>query len=225
MTFSDIASSIDHTNLKAEAKTEDIVQLCNEAIDYQFAAVCIHPCHVSLCSKLLHDTQVGICTVVGFPLGVNTTETKVAETLQAIKSGATEIDLVINVGKVKDGDDDYFKEELVKIRAACGSLVCLKVILEMSALNDSEKRRCAQMSIDVGVDYLKTSTGTHKLGGATVPDAELLMSMVDGNQVKVKAAGGIRELSTIVEHLNLGVDRIGTSSGISIIKEFKDATH
>ncbi len=219
MTPDMIASHIDHTNLRAEATPEDIQTLCHDAKKHKFAAVCIHPCHIQLAKAELKNTNVAICTVIGFPLGANTTEIKVAETKQAIADGATEIDMVINLGMVKGAHDQYVRNEIREIRKACGPHICLKLILEMSALNDNEKQRQAQMGIEEGVDYLKTSTGTHSKGGASLADVQLLMALTKGTSVKVKAAGGIRDLQSALSYLRLGTHRLGTSAGIQIIQE------
>jgi deoxyribose-phosphate aldolase len=219
MTPENIASHIDHTNLHAEATKAKIKMLCHDAKKYAFAAICIHPCYIELAKNELKGCDVAICTVIGFPLGANTTEIKVAETKQAIQDGATEIDMVINLGMVKGSDESYVRNEIREIRNACGPTICLKLILEMSALNNNEKQRYAQMGIEEGVDYLKTSTGTHGNGGASLEDVQLLITLTTGTRVKVKAAGGIRDLKSALSYLQLGAHRLGTSAGVQIIKE------
>ncbi len=211
-----LAKYIDHTYLKADARRSDIEKLCEEAREYGFKTVCINPCNIILAKELLRGSDVEVCTVIGFPLGQMTTEAKVAETEDAIKKGADEIDMVINIGKLKDKDLNYVTQEIRAIKEACGDH-CLKVIIETCLLSDEEKREACQCVIDGGADYVKTSTGfsTH---GATFEDVSLLKSCVC-DKAKVKAAGGVRSHADFLKMIELGADRIGTSSGVKLLKE------
>ena len=205
---------IDHTQLKPDATEDMIVQLCKEAAEYDFASVCINPSRIPLAAELLKDTGVKVCTVIGFPLGAMTTAAKVFETKDAIEKGAEEIDMVINVGKLKDGDDEYVTEEIRAIKEACGDLV-LKVIIETCLLSDEEKVRACKDAEKAGADFVKTSTG-FSTGGATLEDVRLMRASVSEN-VKVKAAGGIRDKETFEKMIEAGAERIGTSSGKKLI--------
>lgn len=205
---------IDHTQLKPDATKEKIVALCREAAEYDFASVCVNPCWIPLCKELLKDTDVRVCTVIGFPLGAMTTAAKVFETENAIEEGAEEIDMVINVGMLKDGDDDYVTEEIRAIKKACGDHI-LKVIIEACLLSDEEKVRACRDAEKAGADFVKTSTGFSS-GGATPEDVKLMRASVSEN-VKVKAAGGIRDKETFQKMIEAGAERIGTSSGAKLI--------
>lgn len=205
---------IDHTQLKPDATKEKIVALCREAAEYDFASVCVNPCWIPLCKELLKDTDVRVCTVIGFPLGAMTTAAKVFETENAIEEGAEEIDMVINVGMLKDGDDDYVTEEIRAIKKACGDHI-LKVIIEACLLSDEEKVRACRDAEKAGADFVKTSTGFSS-GGATPEDVKLMRASVSEN-VKVKAAGGIRDKETFEKMIEAGAERIGTSSGAKLI--------
>ena len=206
---------IDNTNLKQDATENDITLLCNEAKEYDFMSVCVNPAYVKLSKKLLEGTNVKICTVIGFPLGMNTTECKVFETTDAIKNGADEIDMVINVGALKDKKYDYIKNEISLIKKACGSKI-LKVIIECCLLTDEEKIKVCTISKDAGTDFVKTSTGFSKWG-AKKEDVALMRKTV-GNEVGVKAAGGVRTHEEMIEMINAGANRIGTSSGSKLMK-------
>lgn len=206
---------IDNTNLKQDATENDITLLCNEAKEYDFMSVCVNPAYVKLSKKLLKGTNVKICTVIGFPLGMNTTECKVFETTDAIKNGADEIDMVINVGALKDKKYDYIKNEISLIKKACGSKI-LKVIIECCLLTDEEKIKVCTISKDAGADFVKTSTGFSKWG-AKKEDVALMRKTV-GNEVGVKAAGGVRTHEEMIEMINAGANRIGTSSGSKLMK-------
>ena len=205
---------IDHTQLKPDATKEKIIALCNEAAQYDFASVCVNPCWIELCREQLKDTDVKVCTVIGFPLGAMTTAAKVFETKDAIEKGAEEIDMVINVGRLKDGDDEYVANEIAAIKEACGNHV-LKVIIEACLLSDEEKVRACKDSEKAGADFVKTSTG-FSTGGATLEDVKLMRASVS-EKVKVKAAGGIRDKETFEKMIEAGAERIGTSSGAKLI--------
>lgn len=211
-----LARMIDHTLLKPEATKDEIVKLCNEAKQYHFASVCVNPGWVSLCSSLLKGTDVKVCTVIGFPLGANTTEIKRAEADQAIENGATEIDMVINVGKLKSGDYEYvFNDvQLVALSAKKVRAVC-KVILETCLLTDEEKIKACLICKKAGADFVKTSTGFSK-GGATVQDIAL-MKLIVGSSVGVKASGGIRSREDAEAMVASGADRIGASASVKIV--------
>ena len=205
---------IDHTQLKPDATKEKIIALCKEAAQYDFASVCVNPCWIELCREQLKDTDVKVCTVIGFPLGAMTTAAKVFETKDAIEKGAEEIDMVINVGRLKDGDDEYVTNEIAAIKEACGNHV-LKVIIEACLLSDEEKVRACKDSEKAGADFVKTSTG-FSTAGATLEDVKLMRASVS-EKVKVKAAGGIRDKETFEKMIEAGAERIGTSSGAKLI--------
>lgn len=205
---------IDHTILKADARKEDIERICREAKEQDFASVCVNSCWVALAKRLLEGSTVKVCTVVGFPLGAMSTAGKVAETEIAVKDGAEEIDMVINVGWLKDGDDAAVTEEIRAIKKACGSHI-LKVIIEACLLSDEEKVRACRDSVAAGADFVKTSTGFSK-GGATVHDVRLMKETVK-DACKVKAAGGIRTPEDMDAMIEAGAERIGTSNGIALV--------
>jgi len=205
---------IDHTLLKPDASIDDIYRLCNEAKEYHFMSVCINPCYVPFAKTYLEGTDVKVCTVIGFPLGSNLTRTKVDETIQAIASGADEIDMVINIGMLKNHQDDYVKEEISLIRQASLGHT-LKVIIETCLLTDEEKVRACLLAKDAGADFVKTSTGFSK-GGATVEDVALMRKTV-GKDMGVKASGGIRTHEDLLKMIEAGATRIGTSNGTKII--------
>ena len=205
---------IDHTQLKPDAGKDKIVALCREAAEYDFASVCVNPCWIPTCRELLSNTDVKVCTVVGFPLGAMTTAAKVFETKNAVELGAEEIDMVINVGMLKDGGDDYVTEEIRAIKEACDGRI-LKVIIEACLLTDEEKVRACKDAEKAGADFVKTSTG-FSTGGATLEDVRLMRASVSEN-VKVKAAGGIRDKETFEKMIEAGAERIGTSSGAKLI--------
>jgi len=212
----DIASKIDHTMLKPDATPAEITELCEEAKKYHFASVCINPGYVPLCSSLLKGTEVRICTVVGFPLGANTTEVKKFETEQAIQNGATEIDMVINVGMLKAGKYEYVENDVAQVvRLAKTKSALVKVIIEAALLNDKEKVKACLICKKVGADFVKTSTGFSK-GGATVGDVAL-MKYVVGSSIGVKAAGGIRSKEEAEAMIASGADRIGASASVKIV--------
>jgi deoxyribose-phosphate aldolase len=211
------AKMIDHTLLKPEATADMIAQLCFEARKYQFASVCVNPTHVKLCAELLRDTDVKVCTVIGFPLGATATEVKVFETNNALENGATEIDMVINIGALKAGDNQLVARdirEVVTTAHAAGALV--KVIIETALLNDEEKVVACLLAKEAGADFVKTSTGFSS-GGATVHDVALMRQTV-GPDLGVKAAGGIRTHEDAEQLVAAGATRLGASAGVKIIQ-------
>ncbi|ADL68720.1 deoxyribose-phosphate aldolase [Thermoanaerobacterium thermosaccharolyticum DSM 571] len=214
----EIAKIIDHTLLKADATDAQIKKLAEEAIEHGFASVCINPCHVKYVADILKNSGVKVCTVIGFPLGANTVEAKVFETKEAISNGAQEIDMVLNIGKLKVGDYDYVKNEIKAVTRAAKSFgdIIVKVILETCYLSDEEKIKACKITVDAGADFVKTSTGFGS-GGATVHDVELMRKTV-GENFGVKASGGIRTAEFAREIVKAGANRIGTSSGIQIVK-------
>ena len=206
---------IDHTLLKQDATPEQIVALCNEAKQFDFMSVCVNPAYVPLASKCLEGSDVKVCTVIGFPLGMNLTKTKVEEAVLAVKEGATEVDMVINVGMLKAGHDDYVREEIKEIKLAVGQKIVLKVILETCLLSDDEIVRACLASKAAGADFVKTSTG-FSTGGAT-KEAVALMRKTVGPEMGVKASGGVRTHEDLLTMVEAGANRIGTSNGTKII--------
>ena len=211
-----LARKIDHTMLKPDATPDEIKSICEEAKKYNFASVCVNPCYVSLCSKLLKGTEVKVCTVIGFPLGATTTEVKKFEAEQAIQRGAQEIDMVINVGELKQSNYDYVFTDVnqVVLTTKKRQLIC-KVILETALLTDEEKVKACLICKKAGADFVKTSTGFSK-GGATVGDVAL-MKYVVGSGIGVKASGGIRTKKEAEEMIASGADRIGASASVKIV--------
>lgn len=205
---------IDHTLLKPETMQEMIDKLCAEAKEHDFMSVCVNPFWVKRSAELLAGTDVKVCTVIGFPLGANTTAVKVAETRDAIANGATEIDMVLNVGALKSGDLETVKQDVAAVKQAAGD-VLVKVILETGLLTDQEKETACKLCVEAGADYVKTSTG-FGAGGATVEDIALMRKTV-GPDVGVKASGGVRDGETALAMIEAGASRIGTSSGIAIV--------
>ena len=206
---------IDHTILKATASSTDVQKLCEEAIEHEFYSVCVNGCYVADAKHLLQGTDVKVAAVVGFPLGAMTTASKVFEAKEAIENGASEIDMVINVAKLKDGEFDYVENEIRLIKEAIGDNV-LKVIIETCYLTDEEKVKACELSLVAKADFVKTSTG-FGTGGATYEDVKLMKSVV-GDNAKVKASGGVRDKETAQKYVDLGAERLGTSSGIDIVK-------
>lgn len=205
---------IDHTNLKPQALEADIVKLCNEAREHDFASVCVNPCDIPLAKRLLEGSGVKVCTVIGFPLGRNLTATKVAETEAAYGLGCDEFDMVINVGKLKDCQYDYVQDEIeAVVRAAKGKTV--KVIIETCLLTDEEKRIATLLSCKAGAHFVKTSTG-FSTGGATVADVKLMKENCSEG-VLVKASAGIRSYEDAMNMIEAGADRLGTSAGVAIV--------
>lgn len=210
---------IEHTLLKQDAKKEDVKKLLDEAIKYKFLGVCVNPCNVKSARKYLNEhggAEVKVVTVIGFPLGQNTTEVKILETVDAVKNGADEIDMVINDGKLKDGDYEYIIEEISKIKTACQGKP-LKVILETDLLTKEEIKTACELCIKGGADFVKTSTGFVKNGvGAKAEDVKLMYETVKDAGLKVKASGGIRDRETAEKMIDAGASRLGTSSGVKI---------
>lgn len=216
MKKTDIAAVIDHTQLKAVATQEQIAQLCREAAEYHFASVCVNPCHVGYAAQLLRDTGVRVCTVIGFPLGANTPETKAFETRNAIENGAQECDMVINIGALKDGNMELVEQDIrAVIEAARGALV--KVIIETCYLTDKEKILACQAAARAGADFVKTSTG-FGTGGATPQDVALMRAAIPA-KMQVKASGGVHNYGEALAVLEAGASRIGASAGITIVQD------
>ena len=218
-----IAALIDHTLLKPDATRQDITRLCAEARQWNFASVCLNPCWVRLAVEELSATPVRVCTVIGFPLGANETRTKITEADIALAQGAKELDMVQNIGTLRSHDYHLvYKEiaDLADIAHASGAI--LKVILETSLLTSEEKEKACRLAIDAKADFVKTSTG-FSTAGATVEDVTLMRHIV-GDRLGVKASGGVRTLTALRSMVNAGANRIGTSSGVSILKELESST-
>lgn len=213
-----LAAHIDHTLLKADATRKEIEQLCREAAEFRFAAVCVNPSYVKQCTETLFGTPVHICSVVGFPLGASTSDMKMMETMSALDAGASEIDMVIHIGALKSGLQGIVEEEISVLARACRSSDAkLKVIIETCLLTREEKILMCKIVTEAGAHFIKTSTGfSHS--GATIEDVRLLREYV-GSQVRVKASGGIKTRVQAIEMIRAGADRIGTSSGVQIIRE------
>ena len=207
---------IDHTLLKPESTTSQIVKLCDEAKKYDFASVCVNPTHIALCAKELKGSTVKVCTVIGFPLGANTSEVKAFETKNAIENGAQEIDMVLNIGALKEGNYELVKNDIKAVHdAANGTLV--KVIFETCLLTNEEIVKACEICMEVGVEYVKTSTGFNK-SGATFEVVKLMSDTVKGKCL-VKAAGGVRCFDDALKMVNeCGASRLGTSSGVAIME-------
>ncbi|ATH08204.1 deoxyribose-phosphate aldolase [Halobacteriovorax marinus] len=206
---------IDHTLLKPDATKQQIETLCQEARDYNFATVCLNPCWISLAHELLRGSDTGVCTVIGFPLGAMQSATKAFEAKQAIESGASEIDMVLSIGALKDGDDDYVLEDIAGVVRACGKIP-VKVIFETCLLNSEEIKRACQLSEKAGAKFVKTSTG-FSTSGATIEDVKLMRSSVS-ELVQVKASGGVRDMESAKAMIEAGATRLGTSSGAKIMQ-------
>ena len=215
----EIGKYIDHTNLKMDATVKDITKLCEEAIKYKFENVCVHPYYVSLAKELLKDTNIGVCTVVGFPLGMNTPKVKSFEAIDAAENGADEIDMVINVGALKDKDYDYVKKEIELIRDDIDGKV-LKVIIETSLLTKEEIKKMTQICNETFVNYIKTNTGFGKRG-VSKEDIDTI-NKYKNELLEIKAAGGIKTFKQMNELIEKGVSRIGTSSSIEISTSIKE---
>ena len=216
--MNNIASYIDHTVLAADATEEKIQKLCNEAKEWKFASVCVNTCWTKYCAEQLKGTGVNVCTVVGFPLGAMCTKAKAFEAKCAVEDGANEVDMVINIGLLKDHKDDLVEEDIREVKKACGDKV-LKVIIEACLLTDEEKVRACELSVAAGADFVKTSTGFSKWG-AKVEDVELMRKTV-GDKAGVKAAGGIRTYEDAVKMIEAGANRLGCSAGIAIVQGAK----
>ena len=211
----DIASYIDHTNLKANATSEDIIKHCKEAIEHHFCSVCVNTTHVPLVHKELEGSNVLTCCVVGFPLGAMSKETKAFEASQAVQKGAQEVDMVINIGALKDKNYDLVREDIKGVVEASKPAI-VKVIIETCLLTDEEKQKACELSVDAGAEFVKTSTG-FSTGGATVEDIKLMKSIV-GDKAKIKASGGIRTREFAEELIEAGANRIGAGDGVSLLK-------
>lgn len=206
---------IDHTILKADAKREDVVRYCEEAKEYDFMSVCVNSCNVKIVKKALDGSDVKVCCVVGFPLGAMATEAKAFEAKYCVDNGADEIDMVINIGALKDENYDYVKKDIEEVvKASNGKVV--KVIIETCLLSDEEKKKACELAKEAKADFVKTSTG-FSTGGATAEDVKLMKSVV-GDELKVKASGGVRTKEDAMKMIEAGADRIGASSGINIVK-------
>ncbi len=212
----EIARYIDHTLLKPTATKADITKLCEEAKEYHFASVCVNPTWVPFCARLLEGADVKVCTVIGFPLGATTTAIKVKETEDAIQNGATEVDMVINIGALKSGEYALVKEDIAAVVQAAKGKALTKVIIETGALTDEEKVLACQFSKEAGADFVKTSTG-FGYGGATIEDVKLMRNTV-GSEMGVKASGGVRTCADAQGMITAGATRIGASAGIAIVK-------
>jgi len=215
MDTKELAQYIDHTMLKPDAVTATFDQLCSEAVQYRFKSVCVNSSWVPYVAKKLQGTSVRVCSVVGFPLGTMTSRSKAFETREAIEHGASEIDMVLAIGKLKTGDLKYVEEDILAVRRATRGNTLLKVIIETSMLTDEEKVLACQISKRAGADFVKTSTGFGG-GGASVEDVLLMKSTV-GKGFQVKASGGIRDFKTALAMLEAGATRIGTGSGVALV--------
>ena len=209
---------IDHTLLKPDATAAQIQKLCDEAVTHQFMSVCIHPHYVPLCARRLKGTGVKVCTVVGFPLGANPKIVKETETKWVLEHGAQEVDMVINIAAVKNGEWPLIEDEIQSLASLCHkSGAILKVIFETCLLTDAEKRRACEVSWKAGADFVKTSTG-FSTSGATIEDVKLMKEVV-GQNLGVKASGGIRDLATAQAMIAAGATRLGTSSGVALVTQ------
>ncbi|TKD70178.1 deoxyribose-phosphate aldolase [Pseudalkalibacillus hwajinpoensis] len=212
----ELARMIDHTALKPDTSREQIEKLCEEAREFNFASVCVNPTWVSLAAKRLQGAEAKVCTVIGFPLGAVTTETKAFETKDAIEKGATEVDMVINIGALKDGDNNLVEQDIKAVVEAAKGKALVKVIIETCLLTDEEKKRACELSVKAGADFVKTSTG-FSTGGATVEDIKLMRETV-GPDLGVKASGGVRDLEGSQAMIDAGATRIGASAGVKIVQ-------
>lgn len=212
----EISGLIDHTLLKADATKEQIKGLCEEAKKYQFASVCVNPTWVKYASELLQDSEVKVCTVIGFPLGANTPEVKAFEAKNAIENGAQEVDMVINIGALKDKNDELVERDIRTVTEVATGKALTKVIIETSLLTEEEKIRACKLAVKAGTDFVKTSTG-FSTGGATIEDVALMRKTV-GPNIGVKASGGVRNTADAKAVIEAGATRIGASAGIAIVK-------
>ena len=212
-----LASYIDHTLLKPDALELDIIKLCREALEYKFASVCINPAFVKLAYSFLKGTDVKVCTVIGFPLGATISEAKAFEAELSINNGASEIDMVINIGALKSGKYDMVESDIKAVADKCKGKALLKVIIETCLLTDEEKIKACEISKSAGADYVKTSTGFSTIG-ATAEDIQLMRECV-GKEMGVKASGGIRDYATTMKMIDAGATRIGASASVKIVNE------
>ena len=211
----------DHTILKPDASKDAVIKICNEALEYNFASVCVNQCRVKLVSELLKGSDVKTCAVVGFPLGATSGKVKAYEAQCAIEDGATEIDMVINIGALKDKEYELVLDDIKAVRNVCEpGKITLKVIIETCLLTDDEKIKACELSLEAKADFVKTSTG-FSTGGATTEDVALMRKVV-GDNAYVKASGGIRDKETALKMVNAGADRLGTSRIVKIVKENKN---
>ncbi|WP_195925537.1 deoxyribose-phosphate aldolase [Sarcina ventriculi] len=217
MEYKDIYKMIDHTLLKQDATSEEIKKLCKEALEYNFASVCVNPTNVELAAKILNGSLVKVCTVIGFPLGANTTKIKVLEAKDAVENGATEVDMVINIGRLKDKDYDYVKKDIEAVVNEVKGKALIKVIIETCLLADEEKVIACKLASEAKADFVKTSTG-FSTGGATPFDVKLMRETV-GENMGVKASGGVRTSEYAKELIKDGANRIGASASIKICTE------
>lgn len=216
ITKKNVAGMIDHTLLKQNATVGQIEQLCKEAVEYNFASVCVNPCYVELCSEILKDSQVNVCTVIGFPLGATSSASKAFETKTAIEDGADEVDMVVNVGMIKSGKWEFVKKDIqAVVDAAAVTKTLVKVIIETCLLDKDEKVKVCQIAKECGADFVKTSTG-FSTGGATPEDVELMRKTV-GAEMGVKASGGIHNTAEAAACIYAGASRLGVSAGIAVI--------
>lgn len=213
--MTNIAKMIDHTALKADTTKAQIEKLCAEAKEYGFMSVCVNPTWVETAANLLKDSEVKVCTVIGFPLGASTSETKAFETKNAIEKGATEVDMVINIGALKDKNDELVETDIRTVVEAAKGKALTKVIIETCLLTDEEKVRACELAVKAGADFVKTSTG-FSTGGATVEDIRLMRKTV-GPDIGVKASGGVRDAKGTQDMIDAGATRIGASSGVAIV--------
>lgn len=212
----DYRTLIDHTILAPQATKEDVERVCKEAMEYGFHSVCVNSSFVYYCARLLKDSGVAVCTVIGFPLGAMSTAGKTAEAEQAIRDGASELDMVIHIGMIKSGDWEYVKQDISSVVEAAKGRAIVKVILETCLLTDDEKVKACRICKECGADFVKTSTGFSK-GGATIEDVALMRRTV-GSGMGVKASGGIRSLEDAQAMVEAGAVRLGTSSGVAIMQ-------
>ena len=215
----EIGKYIDHTNLKMEATSKDIAKLCEEAIEYGFETVCVNPCYVNLAKELLENTNIGVCTVIGFPLGTSTPKVKQYEAIDAVENGADEIDMVINVGALKDKDYDYVKKEIEEIRDAIDGKI-LKVIIETALLTKEEIIKMTEICNETFVNFIKTNTGFSKRG-VTLEDVQII-NEYKNEVLEIKASGGVTTFKQMDELIQAGASRIGTSHSVEIVKEIKN---
>lgn len=217
-----IAQMIDHTLLRADAVKDEITKLIEEAKRYQFASVCVNPTWVAYCAEQLAGTPVKVCTVIGFPLGASTSAVKAHETADAIANGATEVDMVINIGQLKAGNDDDVERDIAAVVTAAAGKALVKVIIETCLLTEEEKVRACELAVKAGADFVKTSTG-FSTGGATREDVALMRRTV-GERAGVKASGGVRNLEDVNMMIEAGATRIGASSGVSIMNGMESSS-
>lgn len=216
ITRAELAGMIDHTILKPEATREQVEKVCREAVRYGFKAVCVNSAHVRFADRRLAGSGVAVCSVIGFPLGAMHTDAKAFEAQAAVKDGAAELDMVLNIGALKSGDLKGAQADIEHVRRAAGAGVVLKVIIETCLLSQAQKVQACSISRKAGADFVKTSTGFSS-GGATLADVSLLRKTV-GRQMRVKASGGIKDLTTALAMIAAGADRLGTSSGVAIVE-------